>query len=132
MCTDKTRTYADYLKRQREMEESRWFILPEFCKGSYEGFFRGWHLYLRQRLDGGRNDDVDWGWIRYPEHCTFLQQLLTDIGAPQFHRGSGLADWFAVAFPDGIEVRPDRVPYPSRVTLAAPLPAWQAVLPFST
>jgi len=128
---DKNRTYADFLRRQRGMEESRWFILPEFCEGSYEGFFRGWHLYLRQRTDGSRNDDGDWGWIRHPSDCFYLQSFLIAIGAPRFHAGYELTGWFAATFPKGLEVRPDRVPCPSRLTLAGAAPVWQQALPFA-
>jgi len=57
--------------------------------------------------------------------------LLTKISAPQFQSSWDLTEWFGMVFPRGIEVRLDRVPCPTKLTLTGIPPVWQQVLPFA-
>lgn len=131
---DKTKTHADLLRRNQGMAESRWFLLPEYCEGGFGiGIYKGWHLYLRQRRDGTPNDDHDWGWIQYTETCFWLHRLLKTIDAPPMlsRHSYEIAEWFAKVFPQGLEVRPDVVPWPHDVAIVGEIPNFQRSFHFS-
>ncbi len=80
-------------------------------------FYMGWHLYLRDRTDGSRNDDGEWGWIRRSSLlCVPLADFVRSINpaAPEvkhvlntqdeISQWNRFTEWFAVEFPHGIEI----------------------------
>ena len=83
------------------------YILPEYCSAD---LFMGWHLYERDRRDGSRNDDGDWGWIRASSFgMNNVKRLCDELGhtdmPPVDRYNDGFIDEFARRFPDGILVR---------------------------
>lgn len=63
----------------------------------------GWWLYLRDRNDGSRNDNGDWGWFR--GHTQGIHDFLVRLGhtPPNADRyDQKLAEWFAENFPGGM------------------------------
>jgi len=97
------------------------YILPEFCD---HAFYHGWHLYERERADGTRNSDGEWG-------CGLslyrVRQLCIQIGhvdMPELDRKPGAAwngdaitlqarfvDEFTRRFPFGLRAWKDRWEY---------------------
>lgn len=84
----------------------RKFLIAEYCPGP---FFWGWWLYLRDRNDGSPNDCCDWGWIRYEFAEQAVYRLLYSMGPynPPWGGRTRLGEWFAAAFPGGIEIETD-------------------------
>ena len=62
------------------------YLLAEECRGE---FFTGWHLYLRDRPDGSRNDHPynPWGWLR-DEFARAPARRRNDRNSIQFRRSS--------------------------------------------
>lgn len=102
-------------------------LIAEYCGGQ---FYMGWHLYYRQRADGSRNDDGEWGWIRRSSLLTHrIGELLSKIdpqcpkiqyvnnAADESRQWSVLVDWFAGRFPDGVPISIDRIDCPRVMTL---------------
>jgi hypothetical protein len=96
------------------MQSDLVYILPEFC---HHDFFNGWHLYERERADGSRNSDGEWGWLQGPLSCGRVRELCVLMGyadMPEVHYryGSGeyrkFVDEFARRFPLGLRVRKNR------------------------
>jgi hypothetical protein len=79
------------------------YLYPEFCS---HDFFHGWHLYERDRNDGSRNDDGDWGWIRSSSmRASDVQKFCREflhLDMPTDYEK--FVDEFARRFPRGIPV----------------------------
>lgn len=93
------------------------YIIPEFC---HADFFHGWHIYERERIDGSRNSDGDWGWFQGALSIMPVRNLCVELGyvdmpAVTYDTGSGryreFVDEFAVRFPLGIRVRKHAMGY---------------------
>jgi hypothetical protein len=87
------------------------YLYPEECPGP---FYMGWWLYLRDRADGSRNDDGDWGWLRYDGDLRLVREFLLSVGradpppvtytASSAHQAQKWGEWFAANYPGGIKV----------------------------
>lgn len=83
------------------------WLLAEECKAD---FYTGWWLYLRDRNDGTRNDDGDWGWQRDEWGLQEVEKLLRSVGedCPKAERYSqALAEWFGRIHAGGLRVLVD-------------------------
>lgn len=87
------------------------YIIPEYCS---HAIYHGWHLYERDRPDGSRNDDGDWGWFQGSLSLMRVRALCASIGHDDmplvtYKTGSGkyqsFVDEFAARFPLGLRVR---------------------------
>jgi len=91
------------------------WLLAEECKAQ---FYMGWWLYVRDRNDGSKNDDGEWGWQRDEHRLQAIEQFLRRLGEappPAERYSQALAEWFGRTYPGGLRVHIDKWGEPVRL-----------------
>ncbi len=84
-------------------------IIAEYCDSGIA--YTGWHLYVREKTDGNRNTNGDWGWVRDDSRLVRIAELC-DLEPPEVPTWcrtskSGFISAFREKYPDGFSAYRD-------------------------